>query len=102
MEYCGFNLIFLQKNGHIHISNELKNWFEKQNIFLLDHPPNNPDLGPTENAWVELVRKVYGNRQQYASITKPRTSVSQKWTLIHQKYFQHLIFSPGRIEKKRL
>lgn len=43
----------------------MKNWLEEQNIALLDHPSNSPDLNTHGNVWAELVRMVYGNGQQY-------------------------------------
>lgn len=89
----GFNFIFMQDNASIHTSNEMKNWFKEQNIALLDHPPNSPDLNPMENVWAALVRMVYANGQQYTSIAELRASIKQKWTLIDQKYIQNLILS---------
>ena len=48
----------MQDNARFHISNEMKNWFEEQNIALLNYSLNSPALNFMENAWVELVRMV--------------------------------------------
>ena len=55
IENYGFKFMFFHDNASFQTSNETKNWFEKQNISLLDHPPSSADLNPMKNAWPELV-----------------------------------------------
>ena len=66
----------MQDNACFQISNEMKNWFEEENFSLLDYSPISPDFNPTKNDWTELVRMVYGNGQQYASITELRAFIT--------------------------
>ncbi len=46
-----------QDNVSIRASNEMINWFEDQNIALLDQPTSSPDFNPIlENVQGQLVR----------------------------------------------
>ncbi|KAG3001110.1 hypothetical protein PC128_g16898 [Phytophthora cactorum] len=42
-------------------------FFEEQEINLLDWPARSLDLNPIENLWALLARKVYPNGRQYAN-----------------------------------
>lgn len=57
----GHDFIFQQDNARIHTSMYSKEWFEANNVILLNHPPLSPDLNPIENLWGQLTRAVFQN-----------------------------------------
>uniref|UniRef100_A0A3B4XWE3 Tc1-like transposase DDE domain-containing protein n=1 Tax=Seriola lalandi dorsalis TaxID=1841481 RepID=A0A3B4XWE3_SERLL len=56
---CGNDWVFQQDNATIHSARLTKNFFQENNITLLDHPVCSPDLNPIENIWGWMAREVY-------------------------------------------
>uniref|UniRef100_A0A3Q4I3X5 Tc1-like transposase DDE domain-containing protein n=1 Tax=Neolamprologus brichardi TaxID=32507 RepID=A0A3Q4I3X5_NEOBR len=46
---CGNDWVFQQDNATVHNARRTKDFFQENNITLLDHPASSPDLNPTEN-----------------------------------------------------
>lgn len=94
----GVEWVFQQDNAAIHVSRETKSWFNNKNIAQMDWPARSPDLNPIENLWGILVRRVYKQNRQFATIEELKTTILQEWQAIDQKTIDNLIKSmPNRI-----
>ena len=86
---------FQQDNAAIHTSKETKQWTKDPKIDLLDWPARSPDLNPVENLWGILVRRIYAEGKQYATVDEPKTAISDAWGNVEKSVLQHLVNSMG-------
>jgi transposase len=49
----------MQDNAKIHTANVIQDWFEENNIEVMDWPPYSPDLNPIEHVWKHLKEKMH-------------------------------------------
>lgn len=90
--------IFQQDNASIHKSNETQTWLEKRKIKVLQWPACSPDQNPIENIWGIMVRQIYADNKQYASISDLKLAVIAAWELISKEVCLNLVQSmPNRI-----
>uniref|UniRef100_A0A3Q0QWA4 Tc1-like transposase DDE domain-containing protein n=1 Tax=Amphilophus citrinellus TaxID=61819 RepID=A0A3Q0QWA4_AMPCI len=54
---CGNDWVFQQDNAAVHSARLTKDFFQENNITLLDHPACSPDLNPIENIWGRMARE---------------------------------------------
>lgn len=90
--------IFQQDNAAIHVSNEVKNWFQERQITTMEWPACSADLNPIENLWGILVRDVYKNGRQFQKCEELKDAIRQAWKNIRPAQIQTLVNSmPNRI-----
>uniref|UniRef100_A0AAX7TBM0 Tc1-like transposase DDE domain-containing protein n=1 Tax=Astatotilapia calliptera TaxID=8154 RepID=A0AAX7TBM0_ASTCA len=56
---CGNNWVFQQDNALVHNARRTRDYFQENNITILDHPAASPDLNPVENLWGWMARKLH-------------------------------------------
>ena len=54
----GYRPIFMQDNAPIHNNGLVRAWFKKNNIEVLEWPPDSPDLNPDEYMWNRSKQKI--------------------------------------------
>jgi transposase len=72
--------IFQQDNASCHKSKAVLEFFEKNNIKLLNHPPQSPDLNPIELIWAYLKKKIELSRPKNREDLK--LSIENNWNQI--------------------
>uniref|UniRef100_A0A3P9N8F0 Tc1-like transposase DDE domain-containing protein n=1 Tax=Poecilia reticulata TaxID=8081 RepID=A0A3P9N8F0_POERE len=79
---CGNDWVFQQDNAAVHNAHLTKEFFQENNITLLDHPACSPDLNPIENIWGWMAREVYKNGHQFQTVDPNYLSISLTSALI--------------------
>ena len=73
------NSLFQQDNAPIHVSKEAKQWFETNQIEVMEWPPQSPDLSPIENVWGILTQRVYANGRFFNSTNELWETIQFEW-----------------------
>jgi hypothetical protein len=93
------NFIFQQDNDPKHTSNRATDWFEEQDIDLLDWPAQSPDLNPIEHLWMHLKVKLNEYPTQPKGIWELWERAQLQWLFIDPEVCQKLISSmPRRLQ----
>ncbi|CDF39120.1 unnamed protein product [Chondrus crispus] len=61
----GPSWVFQQDGALIHCAHIVREWFNEEDMVVLDWPAKSPDLNPIENLWGIRARKVYEHRRQF-------------------------------------
>lgn len=70
--------LFQQDNARIHTANATKEWFEENNISVMDDwPPNSPDMNPIEHCWKRLKEKLHARYPDIINTVGPRETVKK-------------------------
>lgn len=97
-EICGDGWVFQQDNAAVHTSRSTVQWFQDNQVQVLQWPARSPDLNPIENLWGILSRRVYANGKQYQSIIELKRAIRREWAGITVREGQNLIDSvPNRL-----
>ena len=64
--------IFQLDNASIHTANSTREWFLNNGVHVIPWPSVSPNLNPMEIVWSLLVRAVYANVKQYATISEKK------------------------------
>jgi transposase len=69
---------FMQDNASIHTARIVQNWMREHNITLLSHPPNSPDLNPSEHGWFPLKNELNKRYPESEDIDLSKNDVKVK------------------------
>lgn len=92
----GRDCIFQQDNAAIHSARITKEFFDEQNLTVMEWPSKSPDLNPIENVWGILARAVYAHGRQFANCNDLKTAVVAAWSEIVQDVVVRIIRSMPR------
>ena len=74
----------MQDNAPCHKAMVVMNFLKAENVTVMNQPPQNPDLNPTENVWKTLVER--------PKARNPKTT-EQLWNKLTQQDINKLISS---------
>uniref|UniRef100_A0A3P9PWG7 Tc1-like transposase DDE domain-containing protein n=1 Tax=Poecilia reticulata TaxID=8081 RepID=A0A3P9PWG7_POERE len=95
---CGNDWVFQQDNAAVHNARLTKEFFQENNITLLDHPACSPDLNPIENIWGWMAREVYKNGHQFQTVDAIREAIFNTWSNVPTSLLKTLASSmPKRL-----
>jgi transposase len=89
--------LFQQDNAKPHTAKVTRQFFEDNNIRVMDWPPQSPDQNPIENLWHEIKNSVR-RKVKPSNLDELNVLIQQAWREIPPELCRHLIDSmPNRI-----
>ena len=93
------DIIFQQDNDLKHTANLTKQWFDDNDINLLEWPPQSPDLNPIKHLWNEIDRRLRKLETRVHSQDQLWEAIQKIWVEMDNEFLTTLINSmPERIE----
>uniref|UniRef100_A0A3Q3B977 Tc1-like transposase DDE domain-containing protein n=1 Tax=Kryptolebias marmoratus TaxID=37003 RepID=A0A3Q3B977_KRYMA len=90
----------LMDNAAVHNACQTKEFFQENNITLLDHPACSLDLNPIENIWGWMAREVYKNGHQFQTVDALREAIFNTWSNVPTSLLETLASNmPKRLFK---
>uniref|UniRef100_A0A3P9N322 Tc1-like transposase DDE domain-containing protein n=1 Tax=Poecilia reticulata TaxID=8081 RepID=A0A3P9N322_POERE len=88
----------MKDNAAVHNAHLTKEFFQENNITLLDHPSCYLDLNPIENIWGWMAREVYKNGHQFQTVDAIREAIFNTWSNVPTSLLETLASSmPKRL-----
>ena len=84
----GYRPIFMQDNAPIHKNGLTRAWFKKNNIEVLDWPPDSPDLNPDEYMWNRSKQKIKSYPRLIFRADKMYEAAYHEWHALTDRYAQ--------------
>ena len=84
----------MQDNTPCHTAKSTKTFFAKENITVMDWPPQSPDLNPIENVWELLNER--SKKRNPSNVNELWTYLKEEWKKISVEEIMTLINSCSR------
>ena len=82
--------IFQQDNAPCHVSKAVNEWFEDQNLNVLEWPPQSPDLNLIENVLGYLENSLRKRGNEIKNKADLKKIIEEEWYLIPNTYIENL------------
>ena len=94
------DLIFMQDNARPYSAKLVKNYYDENNVDVLDWPPQSPDLNPIEQIWAIMKQELYTQKSFPKNKNELVESFFTIWNNLKPKLLENLSDSiPERLEK---
>ena len=92
------DILFQQDNAPVHKAYSVMDWFERNCIELVEHPPYSPDSNPIEHVWVELKKRLHQQYPRIGDTPGGKETVKKRlahvlplvWETIPEEFFEKL------------
>lgn len=95
----GRNFLLMQDNARPHIARTVLNFFTENNIEVLPHPPNSPDLNPIEHVWDIMGRRLQNLERPPTNLQQLEIALQQIWHEIPQATIRACINMHDRLQE---
>lgn len=92
--YVGRGFIYQQDNDPKHRAAEVRDWFRRHRVTLMEWPSQSPDLNIIEHLWEELQRRLVNKRA--TNTAEKFSQLKEEWKKIPQSTIDALIDSMPR------
>lgn len=82
--------LFMQNNASVHRSASTLQYLAQNKIAVFRWPACSPDLNPIENLWGLLVRSVYPDNKQYATVNELKDAILRAWEGLNMNTLERL------------
>ncbi|CDF38907.1 Transposase [Chondrus crispus] len=89
----GPSWVFMQDGASIHRARRTFQWFDEEEIPLLEWPAKSPDLNPIENLWGILARTVYAHQRQFKDVDELLEVIMEAWDEVSEECLEKLVRS---------
>jgi transposase len=87
----GRNFVFMQDNARPHTARITQQYFDENDINLLNHPAMSPDLNPIKHVWDMVGRRLRHRRVQPENLTELGQALREIWREIPQYLIRNCI-----------
>ncbi|CDF33202.1 unnamed protein product [Chondrus crispus] len=88
--------IYMHDGAFIHRAHRVRQFFEEEEVPVMDWPAKSPDLNPIENLWGLLARAVYAGCRQFDNVEELKEAVWEAWDNITTDILKSLLGSMQR------
>ena len=82
------NVVMQMDNARYHWTNQVLQFYQKNNIKVIDWPPYSPDLNPIENLWSIMKDKLKGKK--FISMRSLKSKLIKLWENIDEDLVKRL------------
>ncbi|CDF38942.1 unnamed protein product [Chondrus crispus] len=85
--------VFMQDDASINRAKRTFQWFDEEEVPLLEWPAKLPDLNPIEHLWGILARTVYAHQRQFKDVDELLEVIMEAWDEVSEECLEKLVRS---------